>query len=164
MVLSSIAEKLLLWKQKAMAVEYQKRRLFYKPRKGVKGIRRAEWKKKKRRTKEGRRVEGKEGGKKERSIAPISSITLRKVLFSNFKLDQGSSTQFQIVVYCLTHSLQCSPWSPEWSYNRWNQSASAPNNSHHPSSPVHPGNLTKWANPVSSRSLWQEGTAIMNNF
>lgn len=64
MVSFSKAEKLLFWKQKAVSVEYQKRRIFYKPRKEVKGSHRAEWKKKEKgRTKE--RRGGTEGEREE---------------------------------------------------------------------------------------------------
>lgn len=80
MVSSSKAEKLLFWKQKAVAVEYQKRRIFYKPRKEVKGSHRAEWKKKEGKNKgKKRRGRGREGGGKE--VSPASSITLRKAPF-----------------------------------------------------------------------------------
>lgn len=70
MISSSKAEKLLFRKLKAVLVEYQKRRIFYKPRKEVKVSHNAEWKKKeKERTKE--RKGGTEGETEEEKKCPL---------------------------------------------------------------------------------------------
>lgn len=131
------AEKLLLWKQKAMAEKYQKRRIFYRPRKGVKWLNERK-KKGKERTKEGRREEGREGERqRETGREEKKEYLLHLPLSSTFKSETWTAQVYSISGCCLlSYTFTPVLFLVSWMQQEHVQSTSAPNNSHRPSCPT----------------------------